>query len=131
MEPALECAAALWSPSTGIVDSHGYMTALLGDAERAGAVLALLTPLVEARRAGRGWRVVTGGADALALETRWLVNAAGLQAQPIAARMHGFPPRRRAAAASRQGQLLRAARPVAVLAPDLSDARATAASACT
>jgi L-2-hydroxyglutarate oxidase LhgO len=92
MEPALECASALWSPSTGIVDSHGTMTALLGDAERAGAVLALLTPLVEARRAGRGWRVVTGGADGLELETRWLVNAAGLQAQAIAARMHGFPP---------------------------------------
>ena len=91
MEPALECASALWSPSTGIVDSHGYMTALLGDAERAGAALALLTPLVEARRAGRGWRVVTGGAEALELETRWLVNAAGLQAQAIAARMHGFP----------------------------------------
>jgi L-2-hydroxyglutarate oxidase LhgO len=91
MEPALGCASALWSPSTGIVDSHGYMTALLGDAERAGAVLALLTPLVEARRAGPGWQVVTGGAEALELEARWIVNAAGLHAQAIAARMRGFP----------------------------------------
>ena len=53
MEPALDCVSALWSPSTGIVDSHGYMTALLGDAERAGAMLALLTPLLEARRRRR------------------------------------------------------------------------------
>jgi L-2-hydroxyglutarate oxidase LhgO len=91
MEPALDCASALWSPSTGIIDSHGYMTALLGDAERAGAVLALLTPLVEARRTGTGWQVATGGAEALELEAAWIVNAAGLHAQAIAARLHGFP----------------------------------------
>ena len=67
------------------------MTALLGDAERAGAALALLTPLVEARRGGDGWQVVTGGAEPLELEAAWIVNAAGLHAQAIAARMHGFP----------------------------------------
>ena len=70
MEPALDCVAALWSPSTGIIDSHGYMTALLGDAERAGAMLALLTPLLEARRDGDAWQVATGGAEALELEAR-------------------------------------------------------------
>ncbi len=91
MEPALECVSALWSPSTGIVDSHGFMTALLGDAERAGAMLALLTPLLEARREGDGWRVRTGGAEALELEAGWIVNAAGLHAQSIARRLRGFP----------------------------------------
>ena len=91
MEPALDCVSALWSPSTGIIDSHGYMTALLGDAERAGAMLALLTPLLEARRHGDGWRIATGGAEALELEAAWIVNAAGLHAQSIARRMHGFP----------------------------------------
>ena len=40
MEPALNCDAALRSPSTGIVDSHGFMLALQGDAENAGAVFA-------------------------------------------------------------------------------------------
>jgi L-2-hydroxyglutarate oxidase LhgO len=39
-EPELHAAAALLSPSTGIVDSHSYMTALLADAEAAGATLA-------------------------------------------------------------------------------------------
>ena len=33
--------AALLSPSTGIVDSHGLMLALQGDLERAGGALAL------------------------------------------------------------------------------------------
>jgi L-2-hydroxyglutarate oxidase LhgO len=41
LEPALECRAALLSPSTGIVDSHGLMLSLLGEAERHGAMLAL------------------------------------------------------------------------------------------
>ena len=83
--------AALWSPSTGIIDSHGFMTALLGDAERAGAMLALLTPLLDARRHGDAWQVATGGAEALELEASWIVNAAGLHAQSIAHRMQGFP----------------------------------------
>ncbi|MCE9661520.1 MAG: NAD(P)/FAD-dependent oxidoreductase [Burkholderiales bacterium] len=91
MEPALACASALWSPSTGIVDSHAYMTALLGDAERAGAMLALLTPLLDVRREGNGWRVRTGGAEALELEATWIVNCAGLHAQAVAHRMQGFP----------------------------------------
>jgi len=91
MEPALHCVSALWSPSTGIIDSHGYMTALLGDAERAGAMLALLTPLLDARRHGDAWHIATGGAEALELEAAWIVNAAGLHAQSIAQGMHGFP----------------------------------------
>lgn len=45
MEPALECVAALYSPSTGIVDSHALMLALQGDLEHAGGLVALNSPL--------------------------------------------------------------------------------------
>lgn len=38
MEPALRCRSALWSPETGIVDSHALMQSLLADAEGAGAI---------------------------------------------------------------------------------------------
>src|SRR5262245_42832742 len=41
LEPELHCAAALYSPSTGIVDSHALMLAYLGEAEDHGAMLAL------------------------------------------------------------------------------------------
>ena len=40
LEPALDCAAALLSPSTGIVDSQALMLALLAEAEASGATLA-------------------------------------------------------------------------------------------
>src|SRR6185503_5274514 len=36
MEPAVSCVGALHSPSTGVIDSHAYMLALLGDAEAHG-----------------------------------------------------------------------------------------------
>ena len=45
MEPALRCVAALHSPSTGIIDSHGLMLAYQGEAEDHGAMLALHSPV--------------------------------------------------------------------------------------
>lgn len=98
LEPALACAAALASPSTGIVDSHGLMLALLGDAEAAGASLALASPVLGGERSAGGWRLRFGGAEAFELEARWIVNAAGLDAPSVAHALHGFP----AAAVPRQ-----------------------------
>ena len=80
LEPELHCVAALHSPSSGIVDSHGLMTAMLGDAQNAGALYAVASPFESATRSGSGWRLRTGGADPFELATRWLVNAAGLDA---------------------------------------------------
>ena len=93
LEPELECAAALGSPSSGIVDSHGLMTALLADAESAGAVLALDSRFVGAARHADAWRVrVRAGAGEtdFDVQARWLVNAAGLDAQAVAAAIDGF-----------------------------------------
>ncbi len=93
LEPALACAGALLSPSSGIIDSHALMLSLLGDAENAGAVLALRSPFTGARRDGSRWVVEVGaGAETFALAAGWLVNAAGLQAQRVAGAMSGFPP---------------------------------------
>jgi len=52
LEPEVECAGALLSPSSGIVDSHGLMLALLGEAEAHGATLSLGTEVVRGRRPG-------------------------------------------------------------------------------
>jgi L-2-hydroxyglutarate oxidase LhgO len=90
LEPALVCHAAMLSPSSGIIDSHGLMTALLADAEAAGALLAVASPVIDARRAGEVWHLRTGGAEQFELEARWIVNCAGLAAQAVAASMHGF-----------------------------------------
>ena len=95
LEPELECAAALLSPSSGIVDSHALMTALLGDAQAAGALLALQSPFVSAVRDrsgdADGWLLRTGGAEAFEMRANWLINCAGLDAQAVAMHMQGFP----------------------------------------
>lgn len=91
LEPALACGAALFSPSTGIIDSHGYMLALLGEAEDHGAALALNAPFERAEPIGEGFRVHVGGRDPMSLTCRLLVNSAGLVAPMVAKEIAGLP----------------------------------------
>src|SRR5712672_3008344 len=78
LEPALNCDAALLSPSTGIIDSHAFMLALQGDAEAAGAACAFHAPLLRARAVAERIEVDAGGSAPISLECRLLINAAGL-----------------------------------------------------
>lgn len=90
-EPELSCAVALWSPETGVVDSHGYMLALQGEIEDHGGVIAFNTPSERIEQLGQGgYRVITGGADASAISCRRLINSAGLYAQSIAYSIEGY-----------------------------------------
>ncbi len=99
MEPAVRCVRALFSPSTGIVDSHGLMLALLGEAEQHGAMLALNSRVLSGRVTPEGIVIRTetrsdtdgdtdGGMELLASH---VINSAGLQAQAVAASIEGFP----------------------------------------
>jgi len=92
LEPALICQRALLSPSTGIIDSHAFMLALLGDAEAHGAMLALKTPAIAGRIEPAGLVVETGGAAPMTIIARLVVNAAGLGAQSFAYGFSGMPP---------------------------------------
>ncbi len=91
LEPSLACTSALLSPTTGILDSHGYMLALQGDAEAAGAAIVLRSPMLSARATGGGFEVEVGGDDPMRLGCDLLVNAAGLHATKLAAAIEGFP----------------------------------------
>ncbi len=88
MEPALACTAALHSPHTGIVDSHGYMLALQGEAEADGATFVFHSPVERGRVTGDG---VVIGAAGETLACRTLVNAAGLYAPAVARGIVGMP----------------------------------------
>ncbi|WP_315918128.1 NAD(P)/FAD-dependent oxidoreductase [Mesorhizobium sp. SP-1A] len=95
LEPALRCTAALFSPRTGIVDSHGLMLALLGDAEEAGAVLSLNTRAVRGRI--EPGRIVLetldiGTGERFEIAARHVVNSAGLGAVELAGSITGLDP---------------------------------------
>ncbi|WP_142848292.1 NAD(P)/FAD-dependent oxidoreductase [Telmatospirillum sp. J64-1] len=79
LEPELSCVSALFSPATGILDSHGYMLALQAEAEAHGAQVVFNTPVT----GGRGRVIETGGADPMTLSCRTVVNCAGLGAQKV------------------------------------------------
>ena len=91
LEPALNCDAALLSPSTGIIDSHAYMLALRGDAEDAGAAFAFHAPLLHARANAGYIEIETGGDAPMTLACNLLVNSAGLGATAVARSIDGMP----------------------------------------
>lgn len=100
IEPEVTCKAALLSPSTGIIDSHGYMQALLGDAESHGAMLAVRTKFLSASRVGTGFEAgfEDGEGGRFVLDCRNIVNSAGHGAHAAAAAIEGvdtalLPPR--------------------------------------
>src|SRR5438876_5325920 len=76
-EPALSCVAALLSPSTGIIDSHALMLAYQGEAEAAGAIVVLRTPVLSGKVCDEGFELAVGGDQPTAIRCRLLVNAAG------------------------------------------------------
>lgn len=93
MEPALRVKGGLLSPSTGIIDSHGYMVALLGDAENAGANIVFETNVVSGRiRADGRTSLICDGQDPCELIATMVINSTGLHAPEFAAKMEGFPP---------------------------------------
>jgi L-2-hydroxyglutarate oxidase LhgO len=85
LEPAVRAVAGLWSPSTGIVDSHALMLAYSGDLERAGGSIALRARCEGAARDGNLLRLACDvDGDATELCARIVVNAAGLHALDVA-----------------------------------------------
>ncbi|MBU3615438.1 NAD(P)/FAD-dependent oxidoreductase [Polynucleobacter sp. Latsch14-2] len=94
MEPELHCAAAVLSASTGIVDSHGFMLSLLGGFEDAGGMIAYQSPLISAKPIGDnakdGFELEIGGADGMKIQTKLLINCAGMSAPAIARKIEGL-----------------------------------------
>ena len=88
-EPDVRAVAALFSPDTGIVDSHALMESFRREAERADAFLAFGHEYLGAERDGAGYRVrfrAPDGAESELMASR-VVNAAGLAADDVAAAM--------------------------------------------
>ncbi|WP_372662532.1 NAD(P)/FAD-dependent oxidoreductase [Hydrogenophaga sp.] len=88
LEPALQCLAALHSPSTGIVDSHALMLSLQGDLENAGGLVALHSEVAHMQVLPEGLALEMR--DGTQLQASTVVNAAGLDACALAQRTQGL-----------------------------------------
>ncbi|OFV91941.1 MAG: hypothetical protein A3G76_04110 [Acidobacteria bacterium RIFCSPLOWO2_12_FULL_65_11] len=85
-EPAIHAPAALWSPSTGIVDAEELVKALVQTGEASGVVFLPGTRLVGADAAPGGIALRTERETILA---RTVVNAAGLYADDVSRLLGG------------------------------------------
>jgi L-2-hydroxyglutarate oxidase LhgO len=86
LEPHVRGVRGLWSPDTGIVDSHQLMASLLADAEGHGCAAAWRHEVVGAERTAGGYRLGARSAGVTTtIETRLVINTAGLDADHVAA----------------------------------------------
>lgn len=93
LEPAVRAVAAIWSPTSGILDSHAYMLAMLGDVEAAGGALARNAPFLGAAPLpGGGFSVRVGGREPMNLTTARLVLSAGLWSTEAGLAVEGLDP---------------------------------------
>lgn len=91
MEPELTALAAIWSPSTGIVDSHAFMLSLQGDVENAGGMLAFHAPIAAVRREAGAFVITTGGPQPASISANLFINSAGHGAPELAKQLADYP----------------------------------------
>jgi L-2-hydroxyglutarate oxidase LhgO len=91
LEPDVACVRALFSPSTGLVDSHALMASLRREAEASGAQVALGSPVRSGRVHDGGIELRTGGDEPAEVRFDLVVDCAGLWAQQVARSIEGVP----------------------------------------
>jgi len=91
MEPALRGVAGVFSPSTGIIDSHALMLSLQGDAENAGAMIVYKSPVESGRVSGKGIELEVGGSEPMSVVCNTVINSAGLRAPEVARMIDAIP----------------------------------------
>jgi L-2-hydroxyglutarate oxidase LhgO len=85
LEPNVEGVAALFSPSTGIVDSHALMRFFVARATEGGVQIAYQTKVVSIEKLAGGYKVtVEDGKGEFSFTTRVLINCAGLHSDRVA-----------------------------------------------
>lgn len=91
LEPELKAIGALLSPSTGIVDSHALMSALLDDFQHAGGIYVCKSPVLDGKVGAGGTALRIGGPDPCEVHAALVINSAGLSAQALTRKLEGFP----------------------------------------
>jgi L-2-hydroxyglutarate oxidase LhgO len=85
MEPNIQASAALYSTSTGIIDSHHYMHTLLTLAQQQGVLYSPRTRFINAEKTEKDFKVRLDTQDGeFAFTCQNLINSAGLHAPTVA-----------------------------------------------
>ena len=90
LEPDVRACAGLYSPSTGIIDVHELMLALLADLEGAGGVLVTQSKVLGGRAIDTGLELTVENGGKFTFEAKTVINTAGHGAVGIARKISGL-----------------------------------------
>lgn len=95
LEPSLKAVSGLFSPSTGIIDSHQFMLSLLANAENSGAVLVCNSEVIGGNLSAHGFELQikdkNNTNNTYNICAKYLINAAGFGAHTILHNINDFP----------------------------------------
>eukprot|EP00892_Ulva_mutabilis_P007376 jgi/Ulvmu1/500/UM001_0508.1 len=92
-QPGVRALAGMFSPSTGIIDSHAFMECLLGEVQQADGEMVCNVEVQLGEATGDGVRLEakdTVADEAVRICSRWMINCAGLWAHVVAKRIAGL-----------------------------------------
>lgn len=90
MEPEVRGVRGLFSPGTGIIDSHAYMQSLLNDFEQAGGLFIRQAPVLAGKVVDEVLEIQLGDEEGSRVTARTVINSAGLYAPDLARRIEGI-----------------------------------------
>ena len=90
IEPSIKAGAALYSPSTGIIDAHELMLALLADLEAHGGMMVSHSRVLGGRQHDNGLELEVDNGGEVTLQARTVINAAGHGATGVAHKFTGL-----------------------------------------
>jgi L-2-hydroxyglutarate oxidase LhgO len=91
IEPNINAVAAIYSPSTGIIDTHTLMSYFHSRAKERGVEVVYNTEVIEIRKGSTGYEIVVVDAsgERFSFQSDIVINSAGLNSDEIAAKV-GF-----------------------------------------
>lgn len=87
LEPHVYGCGALFSPGTGIIDSHAFMQSLLTDFETAGGTIAYSSEVLKGTTSNDGVCLEVGGVEPTTIDSQIVINSAGLFAPTMAQKL--------------------------------------------
>jgi L-2-hydroxyglutarate oxidase LhgO len=90
-EPSLRATEVLCSPSTGIIDSHGFMQSMASELSEAGGIAVYQSPCGLVTQTRMGFEIRLEDPEKTVLHSPRLVNACGLDAVTFARQIAGLP----------------------------------------
>ena len=91
LEPSIQCSTGLFSPSTGIIDSHHLMLSLQGDLENAGGRVVTLSEFTQAHLKENKLHLTIKSDETLtSITAQCMINCAGLYGSSVANNIDGL-----------------------------------------